>query len=299
MNNLEGARNYSKQTIISYKTDLMQFALFLKEFYNLDDEIKVDIKDVDIYVLKNFLVHLYEQQKIDIKKQAKYSNVSVSRKISTLKSFFKYLKMEKLIEKNPAVRLIFPKRPKKLPSYLSEEEVTAMLDYNDESKTRLIEKAILELFYSTGIRLSELINLKKSDVDFYSKCIKVFGKGSKERIVPFGKKAEIALKNYLEIREICNIKNIDNFFVDNKGNKLYPMKVNRIVKKNINAVSKLKKKSPHILRHTFATHLLNNGAEIKAVKDLLGHESLSTTQIYTHVSLEQMKKVYKQAHPKA
>ncbi|MBK8550162.1 MAG: tyrosine-type recombinase/integrase [Ignavibacteria bacterium] len=163
----------------------------------------------------------------------------------------------------------------------------------------IIDKAIIELFYSTGIRLSELINLKTDKVDFRNNTIKVFGKGSKERLVPFGKEAGKALKNYLSIREICDLNNSDYFFLNSAGKKLYPMKVHRMVKKNLSLVTDLKKKSPHILRHSFATHLLDNGADIRAVKDLLGHESLSTTQVYTHLTPERLKKVYKQSHPRA
>ncbi len=296
---LKGIRNYSPKTVISYKTDLVQFAFFLKEFYETGDEVIIDLKQIDVFALKSFLAYLYEQQKIDIKKSPKYTNKSVSRKISTLKSFFRFLKMQKLIEKNPSVRLIFPKLPKKLPSYLTEDEVTSMLDHKSAADTKLLDKAVLELFYSTGIRLSELINLKTSNVDFYSGHIKVLGKGSKYRIVPFGKKAKEAMENYRQIREICDIKKSEYFFIDNKGNQLYPMKVNRLVKKNISAVSKIKKKSPHILRHTFATHLINKGAEIRPVSEMLGHSSLSTTQIYSHLSLETLKKAYKQSHPKA
>jgi len=296
---LEGVRNYSPKTLISYETDLKQFAEFLKEFFETDEDIKVNLKDINVFALKSYLSYLYEQHKIDIKKTPKYVNKSISRKISTLKSFFKYLKLEKLIDKNPSVRLIFPKLPKKLPTFLTEEEVTSMLDHKSLTDTKFLDKAILELFYSTGIRLSELINLKTADIDFYSGHIKVLGKGSKYRIVPFGSKADTALKNYMQIREISDIKKSEYFFIDNKGNKLYPMKVYRMVNKNISEVSGIKKKSPHVLRHTFATHLINKGAEIRPVSEMLGHASLSSTQVYTHLSLDVLKKAYKQAHPKA
>lgn len=299
---IKKVKNYSKHTIISYNTDLKQFGEFLIEFYNKEDgleKLKIDLSDVDLFLIKNYLVYLYEQQKIEIKKTPKYSKKSVSRKISTLKSFFKYLYKRKYIDRNPTSGILLPKLPKRLPAYLSFQEIEKLLEEKDGINLRILDKAVLELFYSTGIRLSELINLKLSDVDLSKRLIKVRGKGAKERIVPFGKKAETAIRNYLQIREISNVKELDVLFVDNKGNKLYPMKIYRMVKKDLSKVTDLKKKSPHILRHTFATHLLDKGADIRAIKELLGHENLSTTQIYTSVTLERLKKIYKQAHPRA
>jgi integrase/recombinase XerC len=229
----------------------------------------------------------------------KYSTRSVSRKISVLKSFFKYLLKKKYVISNPSSGLIFPKQDKMLPAYLSSNEINKLLEDRKYIEIKILDIAIIELFYSTGIRLSELINLKLSDINFTKRTLKVLGKGSKERIVPFGEKADIAIQNYLKIREICNTENLDYLFISNTGKKLYPMQVQRMIKKNLALVTELKKKSPHVLRHSFATHLLDRGADIRAVKDLLGHESLSTTQVYTHLTPEKLKKVYKQAHPKA
>lgn len=248
--------------------------------------------------IKSFISDLLTQEKIDIKKIKKYNTKSISRKISTLKSFFKYLKKRKYVDSNPTTVLIFPKRAKNLPYFVTESEMDKLLGDAKSMDLGILEKAILELFYSTGIRLTELINLKIQNVNFDNKTIKVLGKGSKERIIPFGGKAYTALKNYIEIRNISNVNRYDNFFISNKGNKLYPMQVQRLVNKNLSAVSEIKKKSPHVLRHTFATHMLDKGADIRAVKDMLGHESLSTTQIYTHLTPEKLKKVYEQAHPK-
>jgi integrase/recombinase XerC len=298
---LSHLKNFSSHTVSAYKTDLIQFGYFLCEFYNLESNIEnleIDFDDIDLNVLKNFLIYLYDKQKIDVKRTPKYSRKSVSRKISVLKSFFKYLLRRKIIKRNPASNLLFPKLPKKLPSYLSYGEINKLLEERGLSDLRLLDIAVIELFYSTGIRSSELVNLKMKNIDFRKKLLKVLGKGSKERIVPFGTKASEAVKNYLAIREISDTKNSEYLFIDNKGNKLYPMKVYRLIKADLSLVTDLKKKSPHILRHTFATHLLDKGADIRAVKDLLGHENLSTTQIYTSVTLEKLKKVYKKAHPR-
>ncbi|MBX7047518.1 MAG: tyrosine recombinase XerC [Ignavibacteria bacterium] len=277
---------YSPNTIISYENDLKQFDEFLaKTFGNID----FSLDDIELSLLKSFVADLFDED---------YSKRSISRKISLLKSFFKFLAKKKYIKKNIASALIFPKLDKKLPSYLTESETEKLFDSKESEERKPLDAAILELFYSTGIRLSELINLKISNIKFANKTIKVFGKGSKERIVPFGKNAEEAINNYLKIRPVPAEGNRDILFLTQSGNKLYPMQVNRITKKSLAGVTELKKKSPHVLRHTFASHLLDKGADIRAVKDLLGHESLSTTQVYTHISPEKLKKVYKQAHPR-
>jgi integrase/recombinase XerC len=304
LNFIRVSGNFSPNTVISYHNDLKQFLNFLFKSYKdssvlFPEEFKYDIKAITKRDIKSFISELLLEEKIDIKKVKKYNTKSISRKISTLKSFFKYLKKRKFIDINPASVLIFPKRAKNLPYFISENEMTRLLDGSKSIDLSILDKAVMELFYSTGIRLTELINLKIQNVNFYNKTIKVLGKGSKERIIPYGEKANKVLKNYIEIRNICNIKNYDNFFIGNKGNKLYPMQVQRLVNKNLSGVTESKKKSPHVLRHTFATHMLDKGADIRAVKDMLGHESLSTTQIYTHLTPEKLKKVYNQAHPKA
>ena len=304
---LKYSKHYSVHTLISYENDLRQFGIFLWKSFDLksddykDSELlfQIDLNKITLPDLKSFVAGLFDEKKIDIKKVSKFNSRSISRKISVLKSFFKYFYKYNLILKNPASGLIFPKTSKKFPVFFSQDNISELLDKKGGTALKILDKAIIELFYSTGIRLSELINLKYQDIDRTERTIKVFGKGSKERIIPFGKKADEAMNNYTEIRNICNINKLDNFFVSNKGKKLYPMQVYRLIKKDFSAVSELKKKSPHILRHTFATHLLDKGADIRAVKDLLGHESLSTTQVYTHVTAEKLKKVYKQAHPKA
>lgn len=296
-------RNYSSHTIISYKTDLSQFAEYIAKSDLGKEQIStyesgnksVDFTKIELNFLKSYIAELSDPYS----GKKRYSRKSVSRKISVLKSFYKYLVKKKYISKNTSAYILFPKTAKKLPSFLSKKEMENLLSQKYISEISILDKAIIELFYSTGLRLSELINLKIQNVYFGNRTLKVLGKGSKERIVPFGKKAETALLNYIKIRDICITENTDFFFVNNSGKKLYPMQVNRLIKKNLSIVTDIKKKSPHVLRHTFATHLLDNGADIRAVKDLLGHESLSTTQIYTHLSPEKLKKVYKQAHPRA
>jgi len=298
-------KNFSNNTVISYKNDLKQFHSFcIKTFYGeknleIENNPAIDINLLDLPILKSFVADLFEKQKINVKSTRKYVNRTISRKISVLKSFFKYLYRKNEIGSNPAASLNFPKMPIRLPEFVSQEDINKLLDNDGRGELSVIEKAIIELFYGTGIRLSELINLKFVNVDFLRKTIQVIGKGSKTRIIPFGSKAEKALKNYLRIRDIVNIDKLDLMFVSKRGKKYYPMEINRLIKRNLSKVTELKKKSPHILRHTFATHLLERGADIRAIKDLLGHENLSTTQIYTHVNPEKLKKVYKQSHPKA
>jgi len=296
---LKVTRNYSLHTVSSYEIDLLQFGeyIYKSEVKSKEDfkNRKTDFDKIDLNFLKSFIAELSDPRS----REKKYSKKSISRKISVLKSFYKFLCKKKYALKNYASSLIFPKIEKRLPSFLSEKEMGRLLGEKYISEVKIIDKAIIELFYSTGIRLSELINLKLSNVNFNKRTVKVFGKGSKERIVPFGGKAENAIKNYMAIRDICNISKSDVLFLSNAGKKLYPVQVNRIVKKNLSLVTDLKKKSPHVLRHTFATHLLDKGADIRAVKDMLGHESLSTTQVYTHLTPEKLKKVYKQAHPRA
>ncbi len=296
---LKVVRNYSLHTIISYEKDLKQYSEYINKCFNEtgnnSKSKKPDLDKLDLSFLKSFIANLADP----LAHKKRYTKKSISRKISVLKSFYKYLFKKKYISRNYSSALIFPKVEKRLPSFLSEKEMGKLLGEKYISEISILDKAVIELFYSTGIRLSELINLKIDKIDFRNCTIKVFGKGSKERIVPFGKEAEKALKNYLNIREISNLNQSDYLFLNNSGKKLYPMKVNRMIRKNLSMVTDLKKKSPHVLRHTFATHLLDNGADIRAVKELLGHESLSTTQVYTHLTPERLKKAYKQSHPRA
>ena len=287
---LEGERNYSAHTILSYETDLSSFVQFLhQEGINSFDTVHKES-------LRAFISSLIDKG---------FSQRSIARKVASMRSFFKYLRRQKIINGNPALVLITPKIGKRLPSFLDEESVHQLIESPDQSTTNgKRDRAILELFYSTGMRLSELIGLNICDLKKEEGLIKIKGKGRKERIVPVGRKAMDAVDEYLqdehELRLKGHVQSGDRpLFVMKEGRRMYPQAVGRMVKKYIGMVSEVEKKSPHILRHSFATHMLNHGADMRAVKELLGHESLSTTQVYTHVSSARMKKVYEDAHPKA
>lgn len=279
---LEIERNYSLHTILSYETDLIKLIQFLKRE-------KIESFDkIHKASLRTFISSLLDEG---------FGQRSISRKIATIRSFFKFLRRNKIIEGNPSLTLINPKTEKRLPSFLDEQSVNQMLSLPEKKR----DKAILELFYSSGIRLSELINLNVNDLKQDDGLIKVKGKGRKERIVPIGRTAINSINEYINTRKDIHsgLNNEYPMFVTESGKRLYPQAVGRLVRKYIGAISEIEKKSPHVLRHTFATHLLNRGADLRAVKELLGHESLSTTQVYTHVSSARMKKVYESAHPKA
>ena len=287
---LEIERNYSAHTILSYETDLMSFIQFLRR-EGIDSFMNVHKES-----LRAFIGSLLDEG---------FSQRSIARKIASMRSFFKYLRRQKIIDGNPALVLITPKVGKRLPSFLDEESVEQLLsspDWTTPDGKR--DRAILELFYSSGIRLSELIDLNLSDLRQEEGLIKVRGKGRKERIVPVGRKALAAINDYLKEKGVQSSKmnvQIDKhpLFTMHEGRRMYPQAIGRMVRKYIGYVSEIEKKSPHVLRHSFATHMLNHGADLRAVKELLGHESLSTTQVYTHVSSARMKKVYDEAHPKA
>lgn len=287
---LEIERNYSAHTILSYETDLLSLVQFLHR-----EEID-SFKNVHKESLRAFIGTLLDEG---------FSQRSVARKIASMRSLFKYLRRQRIIDGNPTLVLITPKAEKRLPSFLDEESVRQLLLSPDRSTPNgKRDIAILELFYSTGIRLSELIGLNLGDLMQEEGLIKVRGKGRKERIVPVGRKALAAIEEYLkekkELLPKTDIKiNERPLFVMKEGRRLYPQAIGRMIRKYIGMVSEIEKKSPHVLRHSFATHMLNHGADLRAVKELLGHESLSTTQVYTHVSSARMKKVYEDAHPKA
>lgn len=280
-------RNYSEKTIVSYGTDLAKF----EEFFNGVDE-NVDFTTVDADLVRAWVMNLMEQG---------YTSTSVNRKLSSLRSFYRFLLKKGVVQADPMLRIVGPKNKKPLPTFLKESEINRLLDDVpfQEDFTGCRDKMILEMFYATGMRLSELIGLNDVDVDFSASLIKVTGKRNKQRLIPFGEGLRQAMLAYLKIRDEAIPEKVEAFFVLPNGRRMYTTKVYQLVKRNLSKVVSLKKRSPHVLRHTFATSMLNNNAELGAVKELLGHSSLTTTEIYTHTTFEELKKVYEQAHPRA
>ena len=279
---IKSEKRFSDYTIISYKTDLNQFSKFLKDEYDITDQSKASFK-----IIRNWVSILVESG---------LKSNSVNRKISTLKTFYKFLSIYNYSNSNPTLKLISPKSSKRLPVFVEKEKMNNLFDskFFDNSFCGRRDKLIIELFYFTGMRLSELINIKISDLDFVNSQIKVLGKRNKERLIPI-------TYNFLNtLSDFKNMFNLKKFlFSDENGKKLYSKKVYRIVNKYLTKISSMQKRSPHVLRHTFATQMLNNGADINAIKEILGHANLSATQIYTHNSIKKLKNVHKQAHPKA
>lgn len=288
-------RNASKHTIISYQTDLQQFQAFCAEQFDCEED-HIPFYDIDRLLIRLWLGRLSDQ---NLKKS------SIARKVAALRSFFKFAFKRGMIEQNPAHLLIVPKKDKPLPTVTTPEDITRMMDAVDTSSPRGLQtKAILELFYSTGIRLNELVQLNVKDVDLKASQIKVTGKGAKQRIVPVGATAIKAIKNHFETREKLFGARTDAdahkaLFLAAHGQRMYPRAVQRMVKNYLTKVSEVTQKSPHTLRHSFASHLLDSGADIRVIKELLGHASLSSTQVYTHTSMERLKNVYATAHPRA
>lgn len=292
-------RNYSKHTLLNYLRDLHDLYKYISDVLGYKSA-KLELEYIDNDTLKAFIGSFVKNT------DRKYSKRTISRKISTLKSFYRFLNRKSLFKDNPAKNLVFPKLSKNLPYVVDEGSINKLLNSQifENSFDGLRAKAIIELLYGCGIRLNELINLKERDIDFNNYSIKVLGKGRKERILPIGLLALNSIREYLNTRQKYfkkkgKIYDDTVIFNASNGKKLYPAMVNRLTEKYVSLYSEIKKKSPHVLRHSFATHLLDRGADIRAVKELLGHASLSATQIYTHVSVERLKKVYQKAHPKA
>jgi len=288
---LSSVRVYSDNTLDAYRSDIEQFYEFCREYYALDD---VPIDMVDKVTLRHFLGMLTEN---------KFSARSAARKLATLKSFFKYCLRRSWIEKNPAYAIKSPKLPKSLPTVLSQEQTRTLFD-NIEVNNFITARdaAMLELFYASGIRLSELVNLRLKDIQFRNKLISVTGKGNKQRLLPLGNAAMEAINLYLDYyKENFEVPGpLSPLFISSQGNKISTRNVRLRIEKYLQEVSNgARKNSPHVLRHTFATHLLDEGADLESVRMMLGHESLSTTQVYTHIKMERLKEAYSKAHPRA
>ena len=283
---LEKERNFSLHTIKAYKNDLTRFNQFLNQGTN-----RIKFKEINRNDIRRFLADEYENE---------YTSKTVARRLATIKSFFKYLVKVELIEDNVSIHIHSPKVPKKLPNFIDKNLIDVLM--SSPPLGTLIgvrDRAVLELFYSTGVRLSELVNINIGDFHIDKKLVRVIGKGSKERMIPYGKTAESAIENYLKMRNL-SFKPVfarSPLFVNSSEKRISKRTIQRRMNNYIKLVADGKSVGPHLLRHTFATHLLDNGADIRAVKDLLGHSSLSSTQIYTHVSIEKLKKDYTQAHP--
>lgn len=284
---LQYEKRFSSHTLVAYQQDLDQLSQYLQETFEIPSP-----KDASYGLLRSWVVSLME---------AGLAPASVNRKLATLKSYYKFLQTRGAIEQNPALKLRPLKTEKRLPSFVREGEMNVLLDqipFSDDFQG-LRDKLILEMLYATGIRLSELIGLKDSDVNFFQGQIKVLGKRNKERIIPIHESIRHQIADYIKLRNEVFPTTERFLILTDSGTKLYPVFVYRIVNKYLNLVTTITKKSPHVLRHTFATHLLNKGADLNAVKDLLGHTSLAATQVYTHNSMEKLKSVFDQAHPKA
>jgi integrase/recombinase XerC len=285
---LQSEKRTSSNTVLSYETDLLQFQDYLQKSYEISEP-----ESATYVMVRSWIVSLAEK---------KLSPVSINRKIACLRSYYKYLMRQEIIAKDPMQKIRVMKTSKKLPSFVKEREMETMLNHAGDDTTfeGLRTKLILELFYGTGIRLSELLHLKESNINIPNQTIKVLGKRNKERIIPFTKGLINLIKTYKKARDReVTMKDHGLLFVTDNGGPCYPVLIYRIVRENLKTYTQSEKTSPHVLRHTYATHLLNKGAEINAVKDLLGHTSLAATQVYTHNSMEKLKKVFKQAHPKA
>ena len=276
-------KRYSVHTTVSYRNDLNQFNLYLSESYS-----GIEFQKVEIIHVRSYMVHLLE---------SKLAKSTVARKVSSIKSLYKFMKKEQLISSSPIQLLETPKLDSRLPVFLKEEEVVNLFEEFkfEDSFSGKRDKMILYLFYQTGIRLSELIGLK--DVDVRNGELKVLGKRNKERTIPLSNNIQPLIDQYINLKDELGFKK-KYFFVNDNGNKLYEKFVYRKVNYYLSMVSSKQKKSPHILRHTFATHMLNNGADLNSIKEILGHENLSATQVYTHNTFQKLKSIHKQSHPR-
>lgn len=314
LSHLQSARNVSGRTMVAYRVDLLQFFSFLKEAAGFDDLTAVDPGQVVVADVRFFMGHLLDK---GIKPR------SIARKLASVKSFYRFLLETERIAQSPLSLVLTPRLDRKVPDFLSEEEAGLLFERFDtveeghevpeESGTKGMvqmfelsrDRAVLEVLYGCGLRLSELTGLGMVDIDLVHGFLKITGKGRKQRIVPLGEPAVEALRNYFEVRR--NFFRISGegagesskVFVTSKGKPLYPMLVQRMTKRYLSLVTESARKNPHILRHSFATHMLNGGADLKSVSEILGHSSLTTTELYTHVTFNRLREVYTKAHPRA
>lgn len=287
LNYISLEKRYSINTSESYKTDLEQFYQFIQEVFSIDDLLTCDHN-----MIRSWVISLMDQN---------FSPATINRKISTLKAFFKFLSKNELIDRNPSSKIIPIKNSKKLPEFIESKNIINVLDESIEGKDfdGILELLILEFLYGTGIRQSELLNLKMSNLEINKKEVRVLGKGNKERIIPLNTTLLHLLTEYLNKKNDLEGNKTDFLFVKQNNERISKSYIYRTVKKKLNEINTQSKTSPHVLRHTFATHLLNNGADLNSIKELLGHCSLASTQVYTHNDLEKIKKAFRQAHPKA
>lgn len=287
LDHLRFEKRYSQHTLISYQTDLEQFFAYLSSQFD-----SPDVPAITAMFIRSWLAEMKEDG---------LESRSLNRKISSLKSFFRFQLKNGVIQQSPMTTIVSPKLNKRLPVFVEEKDIQTLFDYVEFSadwKGRT-EKLVLQLFYSTGMRLSELIGLKESQVDDSLKQVKVLGKGNKERIIPVSAELVQLLREYIKEKPVQQEERDPRLFLTEKGKPLQPRQVYGFVKQHLATVTTIQQKSPHILRHSFATHLMNNGADLNAVKELLGHSSLAATQVYTHNTIEKLKEVFRKAHPKA
>jgi integrase/recombinase XerC len=283
---ISAVRKYSPHTVKSYETDLRQFAVFCQEEY------QQKLETADHLIIRSWLALLLDKG---------INTRTANRKLSSIRSFFKYLKQKKIREDNPFLKIVTPKQEKRLAVFVEEDKMDLLLDkvFQENTFREQRDKLIIHLFYSTGIRQAELISLKISGLDIHQMQLKVLGKRNKERIIPLSREIMPDINQYLTSREALACESKDsNFFIRENGKKLYPKLVYRVVNYYLSQVTTIKKKSPHVLRHSFATHMLNNGADLNTIKEILGHVNLSATQIYTHNTIKKLNQVYKKAHPR-
>jgi integrase/recombinase XerC len=282
-------KRYSDHTVTAYQNDLLAFQQFLDE--TLEDNY--NLTDINYQIIRSWILKLVNEG---------MENTSVNRKISTLKSFFKFQLRKRTIQTNPTQKIIAPKNKKRLPQFVSQSDMDKLFSHSDYFTDDWVgcrDQLLIEMLYQTGMRTSELINLTHDQLDLNRGLIKLIGKGNKERYVPITKELRNLIDKYLNHSQNPKTVGEDVLFVTEKGNKMYPKLVYNTVRNCLDQITTIEKRSPHVLRHTFATHLLNKGAELNTIKELLGHSNLSATEVYTHNSFEKLKDIYKHAHPRA